>query len=491
MSSPDIKINVVPKPIIKGKMDAHFPSRVDAEAPILLDKTGGNYSFSLDMNAINDMIGVSFQPVDADLTAIAALTTTAYGRSLLALANATALAAEVDSFFLTPDEGSAAYQPLDSDLTAIAALTTASYGRSFLELADAAAARSLMGLAAGASAARKNLCTNPGMQVWQNDTTLAAMAHRTVLADGYLWGSQVGASVWTGSRSTDVPDSSVPASISVQVTTADTSPTSTVDRHIRWAVYGRDFEPFANSDMIVKFWVKAKKTGINSVCCINETRTHCYVAEYTVNAADAWEEKTVTIPFGSKAGTWNLSDGFGFGLRWSVVAGAAMKTAPNIWTAGNFTASTNQINNGDNTSNYFRITKVQVYPVACPPFELPTYDDALASALRQYRVISTDVAGVNLLGVSSNINTVNIEFVISPPMMAPPVISTKGVWDTDIGTETVNGVAVTAAPLTSYARSRHLAKFTLDKGAAFTVGQPYVLRLKTTSGKLVLDGHLI
>jgi len=52
MSSPDIKINVVPKPIIKGKMDAHFPSRVDAEAPILLDKTGGNYSFSLDLNEL-------------------------------------------------------------------------------------------------------------------------------------------------------------------------------------------------------------------------------------------------------------------------------------------------------------------------------------------------------------------------------------------------------------------------------------------------------
>lgn len=149
MSSPDIKINVVPKPIIKGKMDAHFPSRVDAEAPILLDKTGGNYSFSLDMNAINDMIGNSFQPVDADLTAIAALTTTAYGRSLLTLANATALAAEVDSFFLTPAEGSAAYQPLDSDLTAIAALTTTSYGRAFLALADAAAARTAIGAVIG------------------------------------------------------------------------------------------------------------------------------------------------------------------------------------------------------------------------------------------------------------------------------------------------------------------------------------------------------
>jgi len=39
----------------------------------------------------------------------------------------------------------ASFQPLDSDLTAIAALTTSSFGRSFLTLADAAAARTLIG----------------------------------------------------------------------------------------------------------------------------------------------------------------------------------------------------------------------------------------------------------------------------------------------------------------------------------------------------------
>lgn len=67
----------------------------------------------------------AFQPLDADLTAIAALSTAAYGRSLLTLANATALAAEVDTFFLTPAEGNAAYQPLDADLTSWSGVTRA------------------------------------------------------------------------------------------------------------------------------------------------------------------------------------------------------------------------------------------------------------------------------------------------------------------------------------------------------------------------------
>jgi hypothetical protein len=80
------------------------------------------------------------QPLDADLTAISALTTTSFGRSLLTLADAPALLA------------AAGAQAADSDLTAIAALTTTSYGRAFLALADAAAGRTALGLGTAATA---------------------------------------------------------------------------------------------------------------------------------------------------------------------------------------------------------------------------------------------------------------------------------------------------------------------------------------------------
>ena len=70
----------------------------------------------------------NYQPLDADLTTIAALVQTAYGQNFLTLANQAALVA------LLPT-----YQPLDADLTSIAALTTTAYGRGLLTLADAAA----------------------------------------------------------------------------------------------------------------------------------------------------------------------------------------------------------------------------------------------------------------------------------------------------------------------------------------------------------------
>jgi hypothetical protein len=100
----------------------------------VLGKTSGSdYAMSWrnagagDMLSVNNLADVASpaaslanlngQPLDADLTAIAALTTTVYGRSLLTLADSTALSGQLSAF----------YQPLDADLTAWAAVNPSSY----------------------------------------------------------------------------------------------------------------------------------------------------------------------------------------------------------------------------------------------------------------------------------------------------------------------------------------------------------------------------
>lgn len=128
-------------------------------------------------------VAASYQPLDADLTALAALgytsgdylvkKTAASTYSLIALTSAgAALLDDADNTAqrTTLGLGGAAvlnvgtgagtvaagdhnhtgvYQPLDSDLTSLAALTTTSYGRALLELADAAALRTAGGLVIG------------------------------------------------------------------------------------------------------------------------------------------------------------------------------------------------------------------------------------------------------------------------------------------------------------------------------------------------------
>lgn len=190
---------------------------VQATDELVIARAGGNFSLK---GNVFDAIGAAataqsnaeaytdssvsalssvYQPLDSDLTAIAALTTTTFGRALLTLADAAAArsdlglgtaatsntgdfdaagaaaAAQAASQPLDSDLTSIAgltptnddiiqrkagawtnrtmaqlisdlaalgttFQPLDSDLTSIAALSTTSYGRGLLTLANAAAA---------------------------------------------------------------------------------------------------------------------------------------------------------------------------------------------------------------------------------------------------------------------------------------------------------------------------------------------------------------
>lgn len=115
------------------------------------------------------------QDLDSNLTAISALTTTAYGRNLLELADTSALGAQIDPDDVSDasstnkwataaqlsavDSLSSTYQPLDSDLTAIAAVSTTSYGRAFLALANQAALMALVQQASTTVSGKVELAT--------------------------------------------------------------------------------------------------------------------------------------------------------------------------------------------------------------------------------------------------------------------------------------------------------------------------------------------
>jgi hypothetical protein len=61
----------------KLKTRTMFPALVTVQSPILLEKDGASYTFSFDASAYEESLGSVFQPLDATLTALAALDSTA------------------------------------------------------------------------------------------------------------------------------------------------------------------------------------------------------------------------------------------------------------------------------------------------------------------------------------------------------------------------------------------------------------------------------
>lgn len=154
-------------------------------------------------------VASGYQPLDSDLTAIAALTTTTYGRAFLALADAAAArtalalgsAAVADtgtgaSNVPTITQADGRYQPLDSDLTAIAALATTTFGRSILTQADASAARTTLGVGTAGTLASSavaqtanNLSDLASASTARTNLGLAAGATMSTTAGGDLSGT--------------------------------------------------------------------------------------------------------------------------------------------------------------------------------------------------------------------------------------------------------------------------------------------------------------
>jgi hypothetical protein len=81
MTTSLIKVKVVRRPALKVKVLPRFPVSVSASSPILLDKTGGKLSLSLDILALEAVFSTIYQPIsnhDQEITSgpTAAIATT-------------------------------------------------------------------------------------------------------------------------------------------------------------------------------------------------------------------------------------------------------------------------------------------------------------------------------------------------------------------------------------------------------------------------------
>jgi hypothetical protein len=88
---------------------------------------------------------------------------------------------------------------------------------------------------------------------------------------------------------------------------------------------------------------------------INRSRTF----EYTIDVANTWEYKTITIP-GDVSGVWLTNNSRGLLLYLSTMCGTNFAQVAGSWGTGNVVGTTNQVNWLDTLGATFYITGVQL-----------------------------------------------------------------------------------------------------------------------------------
>jgi hypothetical protein len=203
----------------------------------------------------------------------------------------------------------------------------------------------------------QNKIINGSFDYFQRGVTFTSIVNNAYHADRFHY-IKSGAVVHNIARSTDVPSSSTSLySLQASITTADASIVAGDYSGILQHIEGNVLRSFEGKSMVMTFWVKATKTGTYCVALRNGASTLAYVMEYTVNASNVWEKKTLRFTH-SMAGTWAYDTAIGMTVVWTLAAGSTFQTTANSWNSGNFIATANQVNGTDSVSNNFFLSDV-------------------------------------------------------------------------------------------------------------------------------------
>lgn len=168
---------------------------------------------------------------------------------------------------------------------------------------------------------------------------------------------------FTLQRVTTVPTGFVNA-LKATVTAADASIGASQIYGIRQKIEGSNIVDFClgntNSKyMTLSFWVQASTAGVYGGAIFNSDASRTYPFAFTINSANTYEYKTITIPCDT-TGNWLKDTGIGLQLMFSFGTGSSLLGSPFGWTSGSLYGATGQTNLISTNGSTFYITGVQL-----------------------------------------------------------------------------------------------------------------------------------
>ena len=250
---------------------------------------------------------------------------------------------------------------------------------------------SSLNIVADAPLSYRNRIINGDMRIDQRNAGAAVLNVNGYTVDRFTAGYYGGATGrFTAERSTTAP-AGFTNSLLLTTTTAQAVLGANDAFAIRQAIEGFNvadlfFGESSAQTVTLSFWVRSSQTGTFSVLLLNAAGDRCYGGLVTINAANTFEYKTVTIP-GDTTGTWLKDSSAGIQVYFGLGAGSTRTVAAG-WSngAGGATpgAVTGQtINICASVGANFRVTGVQLEVGSkASAFERRPYSEELARCLR-------------------------------------------------------------------------------------------------------------
>lgn len=287
-----------------------------------------------------------------------------------------------------------------------------------------------------------------GMQIGGQDTTFGGMRNRIINGDMRIDQRNAGAAVtvtndanyyttdrWqivessscvlSAQQVTDAP-SGFNNSLKLTVTTAAGSVGASETGFLLQRIEGFNtadlsFGTASASTITLSYWVKSSITGTFGGSLKNASSNRSYPFSYTINAANTWEQKIVTI-VGDTSGTWTgATNGIGIGLTFDIGSGSSRRGTASTWAASNFDGVTGATSIVTTLNATWQITGVQLEKgSAASAFEYRQYGTELALCQRYYTSITGGYIGAHAF--SSNRVLSGIFFPVT--MRATPTAST-------------------------------------------------------------------
>jgi hypothetical protein len=220
--------------------------------------------------------------------------------------------------------------------------------------------------AAGLSFGMRNRIINGAMVIDQRN----AGASVTVNSASYAYGvdrffaqGQSADGVFAVQRSTTAPAGFV-NSLLATVTTADTSLGATQVYQIVQPIEGYNVADLGwgavgAATVTLSFWVRSSVTGVFGGSLFNATAARSYPFTYTINSANTFEQKTITIS-GDTTGTWGTGNGVGIYVIFSLGCGSTISGTAGSWAGAQYNSATGATNLMATNGATFYITGVQL-----------------------------------------------------------------------------------------------------------------------------------